>query len=486
VAIFGKKKTGDIEAPFMPQPDKARAWFERARQMAASSNYESAFAFYANGFKLDPTDLMLHNEALELAGRYRDAGGEAATSKQIKQVDGETDIDHFVAALFAWWHDAANAKFAMKAVAAAAGAGQGEFGCAMADRLIALARSGDRVLGYKELKQLMELFKSTGAWNQALAVGQAALRAKPDDSILEKQLNELAAERAMEEGGYNELTGEAGQFRKFVKDIDKQRELEEEESLAGAGGSRERVIERAKIEFEANPSSPEAVNKYAQLLRKQGTPESIKQSIEVFMAGFRETGEYRFRMAAADLKIQAAADQIRQLELKAEQEPGDESRERLAAAEAELLGFKKKEYEERASKYPTDRMIRFQLGELAIEDGDINLAMECFQKAKDEPRLRVRASHALGNCFAREEWHTEAVAEYNEALKALEGGDTATELAIRYDLMKSLTSKAERDSNVDMAREALDICSSIARKDITYRDIRDCRRHLDDLVRSLE
>ena len=43
MALFGKKKT-DTKV-FLPDPEKANAWFDRARQMAESHNYESAFAF---------------------------------------------------------------------------------------------------------------------------------------------------------------------------------------------------------------------------------------------------------------------------------------------------------------------------------------------------------------------------------------------------------------------------------------------------------
>jgi histone H3/H4 len=112
--------------------------------------------------------------------------------------------------------------------------------------------------------------------------------------------------------------------------------------------------------------------------------------------------------------------------------------------------------------------------------------MECFQKAKDEPRLRVRAGQELGRCFAAEGWHAEAVGEFKESIKALAGGDSDTELSLRYDLMKSLASKAKNDDNIDLAREAMEICSSIARKDISYRDIRECRRKLDKLVKELD
>ncbi|MDG1136965.1 MAG: hypothetical protein P8N28_01790 [Phycisphaerales bacterium] len=484
MALFGKKsKSEDL---FLPDPEKANAWFERARQMADSHNYESAFAFFASGFKLDPRDISIHKEVLDVAKTYYERGGEKATSKQIKQVDGSTNIEKFITSLFVWWHDFTNAKHAMKTVSLAVQAEQNVFGVAMADTLLTLASRDGKALSFKELKALMELFQSAGAWDQAIKVGQAALAAKPDDAVLERSLNELAAERAISGGGYDQMGTEEGGFKKFVKDIDKQRELEEDESLAGSAGSMERVVARAKKELEDNPDSPDAVSAYVKVLRKQSTPESIKLAFQVLMHGFKATKQYRFRMEAADIKIAMASRHIEKIAEQLTQNPSDELQEKHDAAVAEFRSFRKTEFQERTAKYPTDRKIKFQLGELAIEDGDLNLAMECFQKAKDEPRLRVRAGQELGRCFASEGWYSEAVGEFKESIKALGGSDNEMELSLRYELMQSLAKKAKKDENIDLAKEAMDICSGIARKDISYRDIRDCRRHLDDLVKELE
>jgi lipopolysaccharide biosynthesis regulator YciM len=191
-------------------------------------------------------------------------------------------------------------------------------------------------------------------------------------------------------------------------------------------------------------------------------------------------------MEAADIKILMATKQLDSMTEQLEANPTDDLQEKLDAAIAELKVFRKQEYQERAKKYPTDRKIRFYLGELAVEDGDFNLAMECFQKAKDEPRLRVRAGQELGRCFASEGWNAEAIGEFKESIKSLAGGDNEAELSLRYDLMQSLAAKAKIDENIDLAREAMEICSSIARKDIAYRDIRDCRRTLDDLIKELD
>ena len=191
-------------------------------------------------------------------------------------------------------------------------------------------------------------------------------------------------------------------------------------------------------------------------------------------------------MEAADIKISMGFKQLEAMESEQNSNPTDDLLAQIQKTRDEIYAFQKTEYEERAKKYPTDRKIRFQLGELAVRDGDINLAMECFQKAKDEPRLRVRAGQELGRCFSSEGWFSEAAGEFKESIKALGGTDSELELSLRYDLMQSLAEKARKDTNIDLAREAMEICSSIARKDISYRDIRDCRRNLDELVKELD
>ena len=76
-------------------------------------------------------------------------------------------------------------------------------------------------------------------------------------------------------------------FRKFIKDADKQREIEEEESLAGAGGGSERAIARAKERFLEAPDIAENVNRYGTMLRREGTTESLVEAEKVFMKGFK-------------------------------------------------------------------------------------------------------------------------------------------------------------------------------------------------------
>lgn len=479
MALFNRKKdpaadeTGGEAEEFSPQPEKARKWFEHAKSMADSSNYNSALVYYANGIRLDPKALSAHEAMIEVALKHYAADGKKASAKDVKGVDGSHPVEKFAAAELSWLSNYDSPSLAIKALSAAVEADQLEFAHMIAPRVLVLVSRAKKV-SRSQVLLVKELSTATSNWDTAMSAGQLALQMDPTDGALDSELKSLSAQRAMTQGGYEEAAGKEGGFREFVKDMDKQRQLEQDESIAGVGGSEEEVFERAKAAYEATPESPDVLNRYAQLLRKSGTKESLNTARKIYMKGYESLGEYRFRMNAGDIAISLARENARGLE--------GEDRE---AAESGLLKLELDEHSDRVEKYPTDRALKYKLGEIAFRSNNTSLAMECFQKSKDEPRLRTRSGHNLGCCFATEGWHSEAVDEFRETLDNLDPTESGLELVIRYDLMESLIELARQEQSGEYAREALEICSGIARKDISYRDIRTRRKELDELCREL-
>ncbi len=476
--------TGD---GFEPQPEKARRWFDHARTYADSFNYEYALVSYASGIKLDPTSMSAHEAMYEVAIKYMNKGGEAAKSKDIKGIAGDDShpVAKFAAAEFAWMKDIANAGLAVDALEAAIKSGQLEFGHWISPKVLGVI-SRSKKMSKRMLVQAKDLFKQVHAWDEAIAAGQLAVRLDPSDNTLDHELKDLSAQRAMDAGGYEKAIGKEGGFRSFVKDEAKQRQLVEAEAIAGSASMDERNLARAKAEYDATPSVPDIINKYAQLVKKKGTPESEQLAFDIYMKGFKDTGEYRFRMAAGDIKIEQRRRDYEALQAKADENPSDSVLKSQAdAVRRKLLELESGEVEERVAKYPTDRPLKLRLGEVQYALGRYEDAMAALQAAKDEPKLRVRAGHLLAKCFAAENWHMEAISEFKEALSAIDVVDKDRELAIRYDLMLSLVEHARTQRDVGLAREALDICSGIVRKNATYRDIRAKRKEVDQLIRDL-
>lgn len=490
MALFGRKKSDDQtqaepeEQEFIPDPAKARTWFDHAKTMAGSANFETALVYYASGLKHDPANTEAHQLALQIAVRHLQEGGKRVSSKAARPVDGPHVVDKFALAYLYWLSDIENPSLALKAMEAAVKTEIPEIGRLLAAHVLGIVRRHPKC-SKQQLVAVKDLCRAVEAWNEALLAGQAAIEIDPTDASLDSEIKDLSAQRAMSAGGYEEAAGREGGFREFVKDMDKQRALEEEDSIAGVGGGSDRVLDRAKERFEEAPAVAENVNRYGKLLQRQGTPEALKEAEAVYLKGYEATKEYRLRMMAGDVRIQRFRDRLRALEdrLGNDGEDDESINERCEQLRGQMLEFEQKEYTERSEKYPTDRLIRFHLGEVAFRTGDIETAMGCFQKSKDEPRIRTQSGHLLGQCFAREGWHAEAIAEYKDVLSKMD--TTEGELEIRYHLMLSLIELATAERSEEHAREALEICSGIARKDITYRDIRSRRKEIDELVKSL-
>lgn len=507
MALFGWRKSKDDEAPrtandggnvvespnggegdsgeFKPDPAKARKWFIHAKTAADSYQYEYAIWCYANGIRFDPEEMAPHVAMYESAIKFISQGGKPAPGKDIRKLDGNHPVHRFTAAEFAWMRDMRSGSAAMRLLDACAKADLHEFGRWVAPKIYTMLRQAKKPSKSDFLKA-MKLMGAVGAWDQAIACGETAYALDPTDGELQAELKNFAAQRAMDQGGYSEAAGEEGGFRKFIRDADKQRELEESEAISGNASIEERNVYRAKTAYEENPGVPDLINKYALTLKKQGTPETEQLAYDVYMKGFADTGEYRFRVGAGDIKISQLERLVEAAQARAEAAPDDAAlRDQFTALDQELLTLKANEYSERVTKYPTDRRLKFLAGEVSFRVGRIEEAMANFQAAKDDPKLRVVAGHLLGLCFEKDGWHDVAIGEFKEALDKIDASERERELDIRYDLMVSLINQARKDSSLDLAKEALENCSMIARKNITYRDIRQRRREIDDLIKDL-
>jgi tetratricopeptide (TPR) repeat protein len=334
--------------------------------------------------------------------------------------------------------------------------------------------------------QAIDYFSEVEAWNEAFAAGEEAQRLDPSDGALEDRMRQLTAARAIQQGGYSQSGGGTSGFRTVVRDAEKQRQLEAANSISGAGGSEETALEKAKKDFEDNPMSPEAINRYGSLLRKRGQGDDEARAIDVFMTGFRRLNEYRFKMAADDLTIAQARRAERIAREQLEQAPDNPALQQAhEAARTRLLDREGEVYRERVQKYPTNREMKADLGRIEYELGRYEDAMAAFQAAKDDPKLKVNSAWMLGRCFSKEGWHAEAVGEFKEALGALDLTQGERELDIKYDLMLALMELAKLEKSGAHAKEAADICSVIVRKNIAYKDVRARRKEVDELVRTL-
>ena len=493
MALFGKKKSDETEdgpeepTGFVAKPQQAQQWIAQAKQIADTGNYTYALTCYASAVKLDPARLDIHTSMFEAAVGHFSSGGKPVTRKELKDVDGPGPVSKLAVYELAWMRDINNYSLALKFLDQANKAGQEQLGQWVAPKVLNMLKKSKKQ-NKGDYVKARNLFSSAGAWDEAFEAGSIATKMDPSDTALVQELKQLTAQRAIVAGGYEEAANEKGGFRSAVKDLDGQQRLEDESSMTG-GATDDRALENARKEFDANEGTPEGVLKLAKILLRTNTEESREEAHAVYMEAFERLKQYRFRMLAGDLMLQKADERVRTATQAVENPPEDvpagELASELEAAKSALTALRISEFGERSTQYPTDRNIKFQLGNVQISTGDHEGAMANFQECKDEPKYRVHSAHRLGNCFAAEGWHQEARAEYLEALESIDATNKELELPIKYDLMVALIELTREQKSREMADEAAEICSEIVRKDIKYRDIRERRREIDDLSKSM-
>ncbi len=468
------------------QPDKARAWFNQARTAADTRNYAYSITCYLNGLKFDPTNIDAHKSLYEIASLYVRAGGKPAAGKEIRSMLGDKrPVDRLAAAELAWITDILNSNLNLRFVSEAADLGltevaywAGEIGVKVLARNKKPAKNA--------FVQYVDIFEQIGAYEIAVQVGEIALNMDRTDAALQARIRNLSAQATMDKGRYEANVGQEGSFRGSIRDAEAQKQLIEEDTFAAGTEAMARRIQRARTEWEANTLDTAAIQRLGDLLGKSGDEKLESEAIEVFRKGFADTSEYRFRMQAGDIRLLQKRRRIRAMREKAEQSGDPADAARVATAERELLETEVVEFRDRCEKYPTDLGLRFELGRRLYDLGRYDDAIPVLQEAQNDARHRAKAQHLIGLCFLNHEWFEEATESLRLAVDTYEFKDDEQHLAMRYDLMCALEAHAREDGDLAAAEEAGEHAKTIALKQLAFRDIRQKRDAIRQLIKDLK
>lgn len=503
LAWFGKKKAeqttqapeaaggetavaGDgKEAPFQGDPRKARQWFQRARTVAETRNYDYAIECYISGLKFDPESIQYHEELHEVAKRRKVNGGKPAGLKErMTYGGGKNAVEKAMNAEFLWAKDPINHSLAINAAVAAGKAGLPEMAYWMGG--IALEVTKGTKPNKSDFLKLTDLFEQIGAWDKATESIRLAMQQSPGDMAMLKRAKDIEAELTMMKARYDE---EGGGFRKSIKDADKQMALEQDDALTRTGAQLDQTIARLRTEYEANTEDYDKLNKLIAVLQEKDTDEAEAEAVKLLEEAAERSGQYRFKMKAGDLKIKGYKRRLRNLKVQLT-ETTDEPRKKalqeiIAKTTGDQVRFELEDFAERAKNYPTDMGLRYQLGLRQLALGDIDSAISSFQEAQSDPKHRAVSLRYLGDAFYRKEWLDEAVDTFHRGIEVHPYTDDRLALELRYELCRALEAKARRDQSLDTAQEAAKIASQIAQSDINYKDIRNRIDSLRKLISEL-
>lgn len=459
-----KKKKG-----FEADPKKARRFFEHAKTVADSGNYDYSVECYINGLRHSPDSLQYHEALQEVSIRRKVKGGKPAGKLEEMKLKGSKGLEKMLKYEFLWAKDPENAKHALLVMETAHSLELDEVAHWMGQHVL-MANRGAKKPDKQIFLKLRDLYEKLGDLDMAVEACQLALKMDSQNMELVRQLRDLQTEQSMKRANYDSEKG----FLDSVKDIDKQQELANEDAIAKTSGQKQSVLDLAKQGYESDPKDIDAIIKYARALESMETMEYENKACEVLKAGFEVTGQFRLKIQMGNIRMKQFKRKLRELKDKVNADPQNEAAiEKFNEVRAKQVQFELNEFTERAKAYPTDMSYKYELGRRQFLVEDYDNAISSFQEAQTDPKHRAQALYYLGASFARREWYDEAVDTFKRGIENHDISDDMLGLNLRYELVLALEKLAARDRNLEVAEEAAKRASGIAMSDINYKDIRD-------------
>jgi len=310
----------------------------------------------------------------------------------------------------------------------------------------------------KELNiKLAEAWSLSGQKSNAERVLEDLRREYPADNEIFMALKNISARKTLDEGGYEALAGGGGSYRDILKNKEEAVSIEQEKRQVKAGDVADRLIQEKLDRLKTDPNNLKTLRDLGDLYLQKA---DYDQALVFYQRIMSVDGG-----SDASLQKQVADIQIRKFNAalaKLDQSAADYE-EQAAKIKAERQAFQLEECRQRSEKYPTDLVIRFELGQLYFENGKISEAIQEFQKARSNPNKRLQAMTYLAKCFEKRGMNDLAARTLQDALKEKVGFDEE-----KKELVYTLGCVFEKMGKKEDAIEQFKI---IYEMDIGYKDV---------------
>jgi tetratricopeptide (TPR) repeat protein len=290
-------------------------------------------------------------------------------------------------------------------------------------------------------------------------VYRAILKNDPRDMAANKGEKDAAARTSIERQGWQ------GTVHESRKDAAGDNLLE---LLNKQGMTREQMedlLGQLSAQYDADPENIGIVKNLANVLEKMENYEDAM--------GFYS---YALTLNPSDVSMQRRVEmlqdkirdiQIAQFEAEIEAEPNhpDIAQKRAELAEIRRARGKQaiEEAKVRVDRNPTDKAIRFDLGQAYFHCDMYTEAIPELQQARQNPHIRTKALYLLGRCFERKNMNDLAVNAFTDASKELSVMDN-TKKEVLYELAMVYEKMGKRDEYLEALKE-------IYNNDYGYRDV---------------
>jgi hypothetical protein len=487
--IFGRKSSsegsnsGDAAAPQF-SPEKAKRFFDHAKTVHETGNFEYAVQSWLTGLRMEPDNMPALQGFFRSIGEFLNSeGGKKGLSRETtKPISGKTDVDRYLSSVVEWAQSSTDAACAVRATEAAQKLGMKEPVKFIAERALVLCARDKRPRKDWFLK-LSDAFSMAESFDRSIESAQMALKIDPSDQELANSIKNLSAQAAMAKGKYGS-TGEGG-FRQSIRDSDKQRMLDDADRISKTDETLDRLVAAAEAELAARPNDLPTVEKLCRALLSRAGKGDEDRAYDLYMKTYMETQQFRMRQNAGEIKRRKQARALSEAKRAAEANPADAAaQEALRAANRATLALDIDELKLIIENYPTNLQYKYELGKRFVLAERFEEAIPTLQEAQNDPKYRGPVMNYLGLAFLKINYPGDAVEMFRKGLEIRDISEEL-ELELRYGLMSALHAKAEADRELMSAEEADKVASAIMTKQFGYKDVKARRDAIKKLIASL-
>lgn len=305
-----------------------------------------------------------------------------------------------------------------------------------------------------------------GHFDQAIACWHRVEQAKPGDDEAQRAIGELAIEKTISKGGYEEA-----ESSKQVK-VDK--------AAAGDDSGDERVSRLSPVEqLEKQISkSPENVDLYVELAELHTREEHHDKAEEVLKRALEASGgDVMVRERLEDSQVRRAKQQVGIAEKKAAKENTDEAKELVKKMRRQLNTLELGVYNTRSERYPNNLGLKYEIGVRLKLAGKYPEAIKQLQAAVGDTQRKAAVHMELGECFQSIKQYKLAMDNYEKALESTSQRDVEARKLALYRAGKLSLGLAQKyaasdasDAKTKLAR-AEDLLNELAGLEFGYKDV---------------
>jgi tetratricopeptide (TPR) repeat protein len=444
--------------------EKARAFFERAEEVAATDNFDYAIDLYMEGLKRSPEDVEVGHKPLRQLSLVRQARGGKKPSiieKMRHSRGGKDPVERMLNSERLLARDPENLAYAEAVLRAASEASLTKVVAWIAEIMFQANLLSEKP-NVEQILLVRDCYFKAGMMDKALQAIQGALKFKPEDHDLREQLRDISAQVTMDRGKY----GQQGDFRQSIKDKDVQADLQAQDRVVKTEDYRIRAVDEARKALGEKPDSPTNLMRLADALSDMGDAKNEDQAIELMENAFARTNNFSFRKHSGELAMKAWKRRCRDIKKRLDADPENSAvKTAFEQASQKLAAIELKHYKQCVDNYPTDAGLKYQLGLCYLRHSQFDEAIPMFQEARRDPRNNVNSLAKIGVCFFMKGWYTDALDIFKEAIEAYELKDDSTAKELQYNLGRTYEQQGDK-------AQALEVYRKLAQIDFAYKDVR--------------